>query len=143
MQDRRTRGRIRAFLAGSIVSAAARRGTDCVLRDTSEDGALLLVDQPAEVPERFALAVTGRLARPARVVWRGARSVGVAFSAGAARTDDPPPRGAVIVSLAEVRRAALAPTDAQRLAARIAQVTRRAPNLRPPPLADAAPRDGD
>jgi hypothetical protein len=77
-EDRRTAVRRRALKAGKIVFNDGASVIDCTVRDLSETGARVLVDSPLGVPPRFVLDVSGTL-RPARVVWRKAGALGVAF----------------------------------------------------------------
>lgn len=98
-----------------------------VVRDLSEQGAMLLVDEPARLPPDLHLETVRGGPRRVRVVWRGAGAVGVAFAAA----DEPARPGDTVVSLAAAREARLAPSDAERLAARMAAVLRRPDRPRP------------
>ena len=87
MQDRRQRQRRRTFLAGTMVYRAGLtedsgvRTMDCVVRDISDEGALLLTDDPLRAPCEMdvTLGVEDGGRRRARVVWRGETGVGVIF----------------------------------------------------------------
>lgn len=121
MQERRRHDRDRAFRAGTIACRERPITLDCVVRNLSSGGALLLVDEPARAPCEFDMTVaTGGDVRHARVVWRGETGVGVVFGPAPA----PPRVGATVVSLAEVRRARSPASDTDRLAERVAAVTR-------------------
>ena len=53
---------------------------DCVVRNVSETGAALDVESPVGIPERFNLFVhQDRSRRPAHVVWRKERRIGIRF----------------------------------------------------------------
>ena len=53
----------------------------CTLCDASQDGAQILVDDPASVPDQFTLVLgyDGTARRRCRVVWRSDTQVGVEF----------------------------------------------------------------
>lgn len=56
----------------------------CVVADISETGARLAVETPQNIPDHFMLELTGGRTgahRTCRVVWRGAREIGVEFDA--------------------------------------------------------------
>lgn len=76
--ERRNDGRDREA-KGALVRSA--RGTaECVVRDQSEGGARLRFARPGDVPDRFDIKIgnTGPW-RSARVRWRRADEVGIAF----------------------------------------------------------------
>ena len=121
MLERRRHARNRDFAAGTI--AYGRRGAalDCVVRNLSEGGALLLLDEPCRAPVEMELAVRGGTCA-ARIVWRGETEVGVAFAAAAPA---PASRAATVVCLDAARRARAQGSDEHRLAERIARFVRR------------------
>jgi hypothetical protein len=55
----------------------------CTLVDISDTGARLFIDDIAEVPTRFTLAMTERGVprRECRLIWRGENEIGVSFEA--------------------------------------------------------------
>ena len=119
MLERRKHGRSRDFALGAIADEGHRETLACVVRDLSEGGALLLLDDPGGAPETMRLALPGAT-HSARVVWRGPAAVGVVFAA----TDpgpDVPSRSAGVVSLDVERRRRQPGSDGQRLAERIAR----------------------
>ncbi|WP_237476739.1 PilZ domain-containing protein [Lichenibacterium dinghuense] len=127
MLERRKHGRTRDFAAGTIAYGRGPATMDCVVRNASEGGALLLLDEPERAPVRMELA-TREGVRPARIVWRGESAVGVTFlPAGAGMSALPP--AAAVVDLDAVRRRRLAGSDESRLAERIARFVR--PSRRP------------
>ena len=128
MLERRKHDRSRDFAAGTIACGRHRATLGCVVRNMSEGGALLLLDEPQRAPAEMDLAVRGGT-HPARVVWRGETEVGVAFAA--ADTVPAPRAAAVVVCLDAARRPPSQGGDEQRLAGRIARFVRpaRRPDL--------------
>ena len=133
MEDRRHTARRRALSTASLSWPAGIQAVDAVLRDESGRGAMLLVDEPTRLPCEFDVATAEQGRQRARVVWRGTMAVGVAFAAPAIHEPSPPPPRpeARVVSLAAAREARSAPSDADRLASRIAAVLRRSDRPRP------------
>jgi hypothetical protein len=132
MEDRRHTARRRALSTARLSWPAGIEALDAVLRDVSGRGAMLLVDAPASLPCDIDVATAEEGSRRARVVWRGTMAVGIAFAAPAVHDPAPPPRPeARVVSLAAARQARAAPSDAERLASRIAAVLRRSERPRP------------
>ena len=127
MLERRTHGRSRDFALGTIAVGGERERLDCVVRDISEGGALLLLDDPRGAPEAMRLALPGAT-RSARIVRRSEAAIAVAFAA----TDPGPnlrPYPAEVVCLDAVRLRRQAGSDEQRLAERIARFV--GPSRRP------------
>jgi hypothetical protein len=88
MQDRRESVRDRVFLGG--VAEINERGStmDCVVRNFSDHGACVEFDSAARIPDQMNLTIArkGR-AYLARMIWRQANRVGLAFRAMV--TDEP------------------------------------------------------
>ena len=79
MDERRTALRTRTLKSARIVIDPRTSALDCIVRNLSSDGALLLISSLA-VPDRFDLIFSASRARHAcRVAWRGSDRVGVAF----------------------------------------------------------------
>ena len=79
MEERRRAHRNRTLKAGRIMIDANTSGLDCIVRNLSPHGALLLVSSLA-VPDRFELLFSANRARhECRVVWRAMDRVGVEF----------------------------------------------------------------
>ena len=82
MQDRRESVRDKVFLGG--VAEVNERGStmDCVVRNFSKTGACVEFDSTARLPEQMNLTIAhkGR-AFLARMIWRQANRVGLAFRA--------------------------------------------------------------
>jgi PilZ domain-containing protein len=80
MQDRRQDVRDKVFFDG--VAEFNERGStmDCVVRDISEHGACVEIDEAARLPENLSLSIP-RKGRSflAQTIWRHANRVGVAF----------------------------------------------------------------
>lgn len=81
VEERRKEPRRRMLKAGRIVFGSLSRTFDCTLRNTSPDGALLLVPDSVGVPDAFLLYVESEgTRRPAEVVWRLDDRIGVRFT---------------------------------------------------------------
>jgi PilZ domain-containing protein len=80
MQDRRQGIREKVFLGG--VAEINERGStmDCVVRNFSDRGACVEIDEAAKLPEKLHLSIPhkGRLFI-ADMIWRHANRVGLAF----------------------------------------------------------------
>jgi hypothetical protein len=80
MQDRRQGARDKVFLGG--VAEINERGStmDCVVRNFSERGACVEIDETAKLPEKLSLSIPhkGR-SFLADMIWRHANRVGLAF----------------------------------------------------------------
>jgi hypothetical protein len=78
-EQRRSR-RQRVFKAGKISFHNDWADLDCIVRDLSDKGAGLIVENPATIPERFTLTVQSSLiTQSCRIVWRSANRMGVTF----------------------------------------------------------------
>lgn len=80
MQDRRQGGREKVYLGG-VAEINERSSTmDCVVRNMSERGACVEIDETAELPEKMNLSIPhkGR-SFLADMIWRHANRVGLAF----------------------------------------------------------------
>ena len=79
MEERRRAQRHRTLKAGRIVIDQNSSALDCIVRNLSSNGALLLVSSLA-VPDRFELLFSANRARhECRVAWRAMDRVGVEF----------------------------------------------------------------
>ena len=82
MQDRRRARRTRTLKSGKIVIDAKTPALECIVRNLSPHGALLLVPSLA-VPDRFELVFAATRARhDCRVAWRAMDRVGIEFVSG-------------------------------------------------------------
>ena len=79
MQERRREQRHKTLKAGRILIDPNSSALDCIVRNLSPSGALLLVSSLA-VPDRFELLLAASRARhQCRVAWRAMDRVGVEF----------------------------------------------------------------
>jgi PilZ domain-containing protein len=69
-----------------VVASDGSWTRDCRVLDVSQSGAKLAIDQPAELPSDFILALSERGAamRRCHVVWTAEREIGVKFERPAA-----------------------------------------------------------
>nr|WP_244598726.1 PilZ domain-containing protein [Rhizobium tubonense] len=72
--------RKRTFLGAKIVLDGGHSVFDCVVRDLSEAGARLKVQNVVSVPETFKLQISDGRTYKATVKWRRIDAVGVSFS---------------------------------------------------------------
>ena len=81
MTEQRRTIRNRTFLGGVVTFAKGRSAIECIVRNFSDSGAKVVFAGAAIVPDAFDLAVA-RKERTfrARMVWRRANEVGVAFA---------------------------------------------------------------
>jgi hypothetical protein len=71
--------RQRSFKGASIIFGSGC-ALDCVIRNTSPEGAALEVDGTLHIPDEFTLLIKEHsLKRKCRVIWRSHRRIGVAF----------------------------------------------------------------
>lgn len=78
IDDKRGNRRHRTFKGGSI---SFERGViDCTIRNLSDTGALLEVESPMGIPDKFILIIKPEIiTRSCEVAWRSADKVGVRF----------------------------------------------------------------
>lgn len=113
--ERRKTPRLRSLLGGRVVFNQRNSSLDCVVRNISEEGALLLLSDSVALPSAFDLEIMQRQrAYSARVRWRDRDRIGVVF-------DAPEAQPAVPVDLE--RRLKLSEQDNARLKTRITQLT--------------------
>jgi hypothetical protein len=78
MSDKRRDLRRRTFKGGAISWVGG--GTDCIIRNLSDTGALLECPNPAALPENFVLTIKPELLkRSCGVAWRCGQRVGAHF----------------------------------------------------------------
>jgi PilZ domain-containing protein len=82
MQERRESVRDKVFLGG-VAEINARGSTmDCVVRNFSDNGACVEFDSAARIPDEMNLTISQRgRSYLARMIWRHADRVGLAFRA--------------------------------------------------------------
>ena len=82
MQDRRESVRDKVFLGGLAESGTRGSTMDCVVRNFSENGACVEFDSSARIPDEINLTISQRgRSYLARMIWRQANRVGLAFRA--------------------------------------------------------------
>ena len=80
MKDpRRKAGRQPLSYPAKIIANDKSWGRDCRLVDISDGGALLVTEEPLELPHEFILALSGRITRRCQLRWREDCDVGVLF----------------------------------------------------------------
>jgi hypothetical protein len=80
MQERRHSQRARTLRAGKILFNNKRSVIDCMVRNTSTNGACLLVASVVGIPPAFDLLIEGEAAsRPCKAVWHGQNRIGIEF----------------------------------------------------------------
>jgi hypothetical protein len=84
MLERRREPRLRSLLGGTIVFGERRRSMECLVRNISPHGALIVFAQSAITPSEFALHIPYRReVHAAKVAWRRHDRAGLSLSAGA------------------------------------------------------------
>ena len=82
MDERRREHRRKSLLGGTISFARRHVAMDCVVRNISEGGALIVFPHAAITPREFSLTLRQRgQTHAAKVVWRGHDRTGVTLSA--------------------------------------------------------------
>jgi antitoxin (DNA-binding transcriptional repressor) of toxin-antitoxin stability system len=113
--ERRKQQRLRSLLGGRVSFNQKNSTLDCIVRNLSEDGALLVVSDAVALPNAFDLDIARhQRSYVARIRWRDGERVGVAFDTQAA---------ADIVPLDMARRLKHCEQDNARLKTRIRQLT--------------------
>lgn len=79
MAERRGSRRYPSMTRAMIVMGEAGANIECVIRNVSETGALLVMPDATSVPETFTLLSLYHPQMPCRVVWRTGRRLGVQF----------------------------------------------------------------
>lgn len=80
MDDQRRAPRQSTYKAARIGAEASRATLHCGVRNMSETGACLRLDDTQGIPDTFNLVFdTGEPTRHCRVIWRNARQLGVRF----------------------------------------------------------------
>lgn len=82
--DERTDARTKTFIAGRIIGSDGGSPLDCIVKDLSEGGAKIEVEDATTVPAMFELEIPQRrTAFRAEIRWRYAHLIGVKFIASA------------------------------------------------------------
>jgi hypothetical protein len=115
--ERRQAVRIRTFIGAKAIFNQRQSTLDCMVRNQSDDGALLIFPGSAALPELFELYFPlKRESRMVRSRWRDGERIGVSFAATINQDDAPIP-------LDLVRRLRRLEQENAALKARIAQLT--------------------
>jgi len=79
MENKRNNNRRRMFKAGSITFNGS--GIACLVRNISDSGAALEVENQIGIPPIFDLVITtDHFARSCRVIWRKEKRIGIVFN---------------------------------------------------------------
>jgi hypothetical protein len=77
MAEHRRKPRLRTFKGGAILYGTSV-AIDCIIRNMSDTGAAIEVQNPARIPDDFTLLIKPELIkRDCHVVWRTAERIGV------------------------------------------------------------------
>jgi hypothetical protein len=115
MQERRTSQRDRTFLGGQVIYNHRYSTLDCLVRNMSQSGAMLVFDDVASIPSEFDVTIRHKgESRRARIVWRAELKAGIAFL---------PPESSNVVSLETARKMQKLERDRDVLARRVAQLS--------------------
>lgn len=75
--ERRDLPRHKVFKGGTISFNNGYGAVECIVRNLSDDGAMLSFGETIGVPQRFALRIGGDYLRNAEIRWRNATKIGV------------------------------------------------------------------
>ena len=79
MAEKRRSPRLRTIKGGTIMFGSAA-SVDCIIRNMSDTGASLEVENPAGIPDEFTLLIRPEIIkRSCHVAWRRERRIGVRF----------------------------------------------------------------
>lgn len=78
-ENKRRAPRLRALKAGRIVFHHGGSTIDCTIRNISETGAKLVMEQALLAPDAFHLQFLDGVMRPCTVRWRKLTELGVSF----------------------------------------------------------------
>ena len=80
MIERRQTARARVIYGGVIAYNGRQSTVDCTIRNFSEDGAKVELDNPAMLPDVIDLLIARKSrAFPAKITWRQAHQLGLSF----------------------------------------------------------------
>lgn len=115
--ERRRAARSRTLIGGKVIFNQRQSTLDCMVRNLSEDGALLVFPGSVALPDLFELHLpVKRESRMVRTRWRDSERIGVAFAAAAKQDEQP-------VQLDLVRRLRRLEQENATLKARIVELT--------------------
>jgi hypothetical protein len=80
MLERRHSQRVRTLRAGKIVFNNKRCVIDCMVRNTSRNGACLLIASVVGIPSAFDLLIEGEAeSRHCKMVWHAQNRIGIEY----------------------------------------------------------------
>jgi len=80
VENRRDADRVRMLKSGFVITVDGTRRESCVVNNLSESGALLVVEQPKQLPDELIVIIDGEnVRRPAHITRRHRDSVAVSF----------------------------------------------------------------
>src|SRR5438094_3914648 len=80
MVEHRQIARHRTYKAARIAFQGGRAVITCLVRNLSDKGACLMVDNPIGIPDSFTLVFdSGEASRASQVIWRKEKQIGVEF----------------------------------------------------------------
>ena len=83
MIEQRKSPRLRTYKVARIAFQRGRASNHCLVRDLSDTGACLAIENPIGIPDSFNLVFdSGERSRMCEVVWRNKKQVGVEFRRG-------------------------------------------------------------
>lgn len=77
--ERRETRRQKVFKSGTLRFNKGYGALECVVKNQSADGAMLMLGDTAGVPASFDLAIGDNATRPAQLRWRSPTAVGVSL----------------------------------------------------------------
>lgn len=115
MQERRKTQRDRTFLGGQVIYNDRCSTMDCLVRNMSQSGAMIVFDDVALIPSEFDVTIRRKgESRRARIVWRAEMKAGIAFL---------PSERSTIISFETARKIQTLERDRDVLARRVAQLS--------------------
>jgi len=80
-EERRAEQRQRTLKAGQIVFNDLTRAYDCLVRNTSSEGAMLKLSSTVGIPDEFFVYIESeKTRRPAAIIWRNENQIGVRYA---------------------------------------------------------------
>lgn len=80
VENRRSADRLNVLKSGFAITVDGTRRESCVVDNLSETGALLIVEQPQQLPDELIIIIDGEnIRRPAHVTRRHRDTVAVSF----------------------------------------------------------------
>jgi PilZ domain len=88
MIEHRKSPRRRTYKVARIAFQGGRAMNHCLVRDLSDTGACLAIENPIGIPDSFNLVFdSGERSRMCQVIWRDKKQIGIEFRCGDAATD--------------------------------------------------------